>query len=130
MKLLITGLFLITLMTVSACSGSGQASSSQGGENASQAAAAAGQQLFVSNCSACHGVAGEGITGLGKPLTSSEFVGGLSDEELLAFIKQGRTPDDPLNTSGVVMPPKGGNPALTDEQLTAIIAYIRSIHTN
>jgi disulfide bond formation protein DsbB len=131
MKLLIIGLFLITLMVVSACSGSGQAaSSSAGGENALQADAAAGQQLFVSNCSACHGPTGEGITGLGKPLTSSEFIAGLSDEELLAFIKQGRTPDDPLNTSGVVMPPKGGNPALTDEQLGHIIAYIRSIHTN
>jgi disulfide bond formation protein DsbB len=130
MKFPLLILLLLTLITLSACGGSSQASSAQGGEEVPKGDAAAGQQLFVSNCSACHGVTGEGITGLGKPLTSSEFVGGLSDEELLAFIKQGRTPDDPLNTSGVVMPPKGGNPALTDEQLGAIIAYIRSIHTN
>ena len=34
----------------------------------------------------------------------------------------------PDNTSGVEMPPKGGNPGLTDEQLTDIIAYIRTLH--
>ena len=117
MRLLLPNLFVLISITVSACGGSGQAASS----------APAGQELFVSHCSACHGPAGAGITGLGKPLTTSDFVGDLSDEELLTFIKVGRSPDDPLNTSGIAMPPKGGNPALTDEQLQAIIAYIRSI---
>jgi mono/diheme cytochrome c family protein len=80
MKFLMLILFLLMLITLPACGGSGQASSAQGGEGASQADAAAGKQLFVSSCAACHGVGGEGITGLGKPLTTSEFVGGLSDE--------------------------------------------------
>jgi disulfide bond formation protein DsbB len=34
---------------------------------------------------------------------------------------------DPLNTTGIAMPPKGGNPALTDGQIVDIVAYLRSI---
>lgn len=90
--------------------------------------AALGQEAFSTTCAACHGPAGEGVQGLGKDMTHSEFIAGLSDAELLEFIKVGRRIDDPLNTTKVDMPPKGGNPALTDEQLINIIAYIRSIH--
>ena len=57
----------------------------------------------------------------------SDFVKGLSDQELLAFIKKGRPTSDPANTTGVDMPPKGGNPSLTDQQILDIIAYIRSL---
>jgi disulfide bond formation protein DsbB len=46
----------------------------------------------------------------------------------MAFIKTGRPASDPLNTTGVDMPPKGGNPALSDQDLADIIAFIRSIH--
>ena len=123
MRFLATIIFLTLILT--ACGGSGQAASSgQGNGDAPD-----GQALFTSNCSACHGPTGGGLPALGKPLTTSEFVGGLSDEELLEFIKTGRPAGDPLNTSGVFMPPKGGNASLTDEQLLAIIAYIRSIRT-
>ena len=89
--------------------------------------AAKGQEMFKTTCAACHGPTGEGVQGLGKDMTTSEFIGGLSDAELLEFIKVGRAPTDPLNTTGVLMPPKGGNPALTDEQLMDIIAYIRQL---
>lgn len=89
-----------------------------------------GKALFAGTCAACHGPAGEGVQGLGKDMTKSEFIAGLSDEALMAFVKTGRPTSDPLNTTKVDMPPKGGNPALTDEQLTDIIAFIRSIHVN
>jgi disulfide bond formation protein DsbB len=126
MKFLILLLLFSLCLTAAACSEAQQVSSAPAnGDNPAN-----GEQLFVSYCGACHGPSGEGITGLGKPLTSSDFVAGLSDAELLAFIKTGRPVDDPLNTSGVAMPPKGGNPALTDEQLQAIIAHLRSIHTS
>lgn len=115
---------------ISACAGDSQADSSSAQAGASpQGDVSKGEQLFVATCSACHGVGGIGIQGLGKPLTTSEFVGQKSDEELLNFIKTGRPVDDPLNTTGVLMPPKGGNPALTDEEIKDIIAYIRSIHS-
>jgi disulfide bond formation protein DsbB len=126
MKRLTAILFLITLMILSACGGGSERAASTPSSGEPQD----GQALFVSNCSTCHGPTGDGITGLGKPLTTSEFVGGLSDEELIGFIKVGRPAGDPQNTSGVAMPPKGGNPSLTDEQLQAIVGYIRSIHVN
>ncbi|MFO7664122.1 MAG: cytochrome c [Chloroflexota bacterium] len=87
-----------------------------------------GKQQYDMVCIACHGPDGSGVEGLGKPFTTSDFTASLSDEELLAFIKIGRPMSDPLNTTGVDMPPKGGNPALTDEQILDIIAYIRSLH--
>lgn len=89
--------------------------------------AKAGADHFSEVCSACHGPGGEGIEGLGKDLTNSEFVAGLSDEELLAFIQEGRPADHPDNTTGVAMPPRGGNPDFTDEQLLDIIAHIRTL---
>lgn len=88
---------------------------------------AAGEQLFSGTCLACHGPGGEGVEGLGKPLPPSEFVAGLSDDELVAFLQVGRPIDDPLNTTGIMMPPRGGNPSLTDADLRDLVAYIRSL---
>ena len=93
------------------------------------AATGVGHDLFVASCSACHGPGGEGMEGLGKPLATSEFVASKSDKELMNFIKTGRPIWDAANTTGVDMPPKGGNPALNDEQLAHIIEYIRVLHT-
>lgn len=90
--------------------------------------AAKGQPLFTSACSACHGPAGAGVVGLGKDLTTSAFVGEQTDAQLLAFIKAGRPASDPANTTGVDMPPRGGNPALTDQDLTDIVSFLRTIH--
>jgi disulfide bond formation protein DsbB len=87
-----------------------------------------GETLFVGTCSACHGPDATGIAGLGKNLRTSTFVSGLTDDELLQFIQTGRPAADPANTTGVDMPPRGGNPALTDANITDIIAFLRSIH--
>ena len=87
----------------------------------------AGETLFVQSCSSCHGPAGEGIAGLGKDMTTSTFIAGMDDQEMLTFVKTGRPVSHPDNTTGVDMPPKGGNPALTDDQLLDIIAYIRTL---
>lgn len=90
--------------------------------------AGVGHDLFVSSCSACHGSSGEGVPGLGKALRDSPFVDSKSDEDLIAFVKAGRPIWDAENTTGLDMPSKGGNPALTDEQLADIVKYIRGIH--
>ena len=89
---------------------------------------AVGQDLYGKTCVACHGPNGEGVTGLGRDMTTSTFIAEKSDAELIEFIKVGRDPSDPLNTTGVAMPAKGGNPALSDEDLQHIIAYIRTLH--
>lgn len=86
-----------------------------------------GREIFVASCSACHGPNGEGIEGLGKPFTTSEFVRSSTDKELMTMIKMGRPVWDAANTTGLDMPSKGGNPAITDDQLDDIIAYIRSV---
>lgn len=89
---------------------------------------AAGQRIYSSLCFACHGQAGVGVTGLGKPLVHSEFVDSQTDDELVQFLMVGRQPTDPLNTTGQLMPARGGNPALTDEDLYNTVVYIRSLN--
>ncbi|MCA9293184.1 MAG: c-type cytochrome [Phycisphaerales bacterium] len=87
-----------------------------------------GHETFIAACSACHGPNAEGMEGLGKPLGTSSFVASKTDAELMAFIKTGRPIWDADNTTGVDMPPKGGNPALSDEELKTIIGYLRALH--
>ena len=88
-----------------------------------------GKSLFMFNCSACHGTDAKGLPKLGKDLTKSKFAIERTDKQLLEYVKKGRTPGDPLNTTGVAMPPKGGNNALTDQQIMDIIAYVRTLET-
>jgi disulfide bond formation protein DsbB len=131
-------IILVAILALTACGGGAPAPQAKPNNTPAQAAATptqapagdpvAGEKLFTQTCSACHGPKGEGVTGLGKDMTKSEFIAGKSDAELLAFVKVGRDPSDPLNTTGVAMPPKGGNPALTDQNLQDIIAFIRTIH--
>lgn len=140
--LIIISIMLVAIFALSACGGGkdeseaapeapAAAEESQEAEPAEEAVAQgdaeSGQKLYMATCSACHGSAGEGVEGLGKDMTTSEFVADLSDAELVEFIKVGRDPSDPLNTTGVAMLPKGGNPTLTDEQMVDIVAYMRSI---
>ncbi len=127
-------LFLISAISLTACGGGGaervseEGSSGQAQSSSAQGDPTEGKEMFVQSCSACHGPEGKGVEGLGTNMTASEFIAGKSDAELIEFIKQGRDPGDPLNTTGVAMPPKGGNPALSDEDLQDIVAYIRAIH--
>jgi mono/diheme cytochrome c family protein len=87
----------------------------------------AGQRLFMANCGLCHGQNAEGKAKLGKGLRNNEFVGSLTDEELVTFLREGRRANHPLNERGVDMPPRGGNPGLTDDDLRRIAAYLRSL---
>ena len=125
---------MVLVLALAACGGGGEAATNGGGQEVAEVAPTpsgdpeAGKQQFDMVCIACHGPGGVGVEGLGKPFTTSEFLLTVDDQELLTFIKTGRPISDPANTTGVDMPPKGGNPALTDEQLLDIIAYIRTLH--
>ncbi|MBL8880543.1 MAG: c-type cytochrome [Phycisphaerales bacterium] len=88
---------------------------------------ASGNKIFHSVCVACHGQGGVGISGNGKPLVNNPFVQSLDDDGLLAFVKQGRAPSDPKNTTGIQMPPKGGNPAMSDDDILDVISYVRTL---
>lgn len=129
-------LLLVLVGTLLAACGGGN----RGGDDTAAPAAAAtatpagdaakGMEIFNTTCLACHGEGGVGVPNLGKDMTVSTFIHESSDEELLAFIKKGRDPGDPANTTGVAMPSKGGNPALSDEDLMDVIAYVRTLNAN
>jgi mono/diheme cytochrome c family protein len=88
----------------------------------------AGKQLYGTLCIACHGPEGKGVQGLGKDLTTSTFLADLDDAGVVEFLNRGRDAGDPLNTTGIAMPPKAGNPALTDQDMLNITAFLRTIH--
>ena len=85
-----------------------------------------GARLYAQACAACHGPKGEGIATLGNTLVASEFLTKNDDMAVLAMIRAGREAGAAENQSGVAMPASGGRPDLTDQQLAAIIGYIRT----
>lgn len=130
-------LLLVGMLALTACGG-GESETNEpeaeeeNGEEVEEAEvtgdAAAGETLFAGTCSSCHGVDAKGLPGLGKDLTTSAFLTDQTDQQLIEFIKVGRPASDPLNTTGIDMPPKGGNPALDDQDIADIVAYLRTIH--
>jgi disulfide bond formation protein DsbB len=89
--------------------------------------AARGMQLFTQNCVVCHGEGGRGVPGLGRDMTNSAFIKGQTDPQLVDFLRKGRLASDPANTTKVDMPPRGGNPTITDAQLADIVAHLRTL---
>ncbi len=127
-KKLWIGLTLGIAVLLASCGGSSGGSESEAEEPTySPEMIAEGDSLFQQTCFACHGSDGKGLPNLGKDLTTSEFVRSLTDAELLAYVLEGRAADDPLNTTGVAMPPKGGFNFLTEDNISSIIAFVRSI---
>ncbi len=122
------------LALVAGCGGDKDSSSNNGGAattpkiDSNALALAKGKAVFKKTCAACHGEDGKGLPHLGKDWTSSEFVKNSTDDELVAFIKKGRKIDDPMSAGEAEMPPYGGDPSLTDEQLHDVVKYIRTLH--
>jgi len=96
----------------------GDSASGDGGE---------GEALYSATCASCHGPDATGLDGLGKDISGTAFVVDTSTDELVALVKAGRPSSDPDNTTGIDMPPKGGNPSLSDEDLAAIVVYLKSL---
>jgi mono/diheme cytochrome c family protein len=86
---------------------------------AGQADAAQGAQIFQQNCSACHGVQGEG--GIGPALRDSQYIQTAGDQAITETIANGRP--------GTAMPAwlqsKGG--LLTDAQIANVIAFLHTL---
>jgi disulfide bond formation protein DsbB len=117
----ITALLILSVLILAACGGSTEPTYAL--EDVAQ-----GGEFFASTCSACHGPDAKGLPNLGKDLTTSEYVRDNADDTLMTLLKEGRPSGHELNTTGVDMPPKGGNPSLSDDDLMTIIAYLRSIN--
>ncbi|MFW6060339.1 MAG: cytochrome c oxidase subunit 3, partial [Phycisphaeraceae bacterium] len=86
-----------------------------------------GRKLYLATCASCHANDGTGQAGQGADLLHSAFVAEQDVESLTAFIKQGRQSFDPDSTMGLPMPARGGNPALGDDDLKHIAAYLKQI---
>ncbi len=76
-------------------------------------AAPDGARLYELNCSACHGLNGEG--GVGVPLALPAFLNSVDDHFLFTTIREGRP--------GRVMP---AHPSLSDAQVRAIVSHLKS----
>jgi disulfide bond formation protein DsbB len=115
-------------LVVAACSGgdSGDSGTTTSSGAALDGDPIAGATVYSGTCSACHGADLAGIDGLGKSLAPSAFVAENSEGDLAAFVAVGRPTSDPANTQGVDMPPKGGNPSLTDQDLLNVAAYLKA----
>lgn len=88
---------------------------------------ATGERLYAEACAVCHGADATGAPNLGPSLLESEVILNMEDAEALAFIRQGVMIDDLSNTTGLVMPPSGGRPDYSDEQILAIVAYLHAL---
>jgi len=86
---------------------------------------AKGATLYAQNCATCHGTSLEG--GIGAVLNPLDKLTGVANpldpNTLIDIITNGRTPQagDPKQ---IAMPPKGGNAALTDQDVKDLAAYI------
>lgn len=112
------------LLVVLACGGGDGAA---GSASAPSQQVAAGKARFQRTCATCHGPEAEGVPNLGKNLHGNEFVRSNSDADLVEFLKVGRPAWDPANTRGVDMPPRGGDPTLTEKDMADIVTYLRTI---
>ncbi|MFV1990580.1 MAG: cytochrome c [Acidimicrobiales bacterium] len=120
------GIALVLLM--SACGGAVDAGTFSVPISASVAPGdpVSGAQAYRSVCASCHGADLGGVSGLGRSLMPSRFITERSNDELAAFIVEGRPIDDPDNTTGVPMFPRAGNPFLTDQDIANIVVYIKA----
>jgi len=126
----LAGLMFLALASSGLAGCNGDSDDDGDGQDAPVAAAGDaedGAEVFAGTCATCHGPDAMGLPSLGKNLHNNAFVAERTDDEMLAFLKIGRPAGDPLNTTGVDMPPKGGNPALSDEDLTNVVAHLRTL---
>jgi len=82
-----------------------------------------GEQLYIQNCMVCHAEDGSGAMPGVSDLAENKAWLTIDEGSLLAKLKNG------IQKQGatVSMPAKGGNPDLTDDELTGIIRYMREI---
>ena len=80
-----------------------------------------GQSIYGTTCIACHGANGKGAVAGTPDFTSASGPLSKSDSVLLDHIMNG------FKTAGaqLAMPPRGGNPSLSDDDLKTVLAFIR-----
>ncbi|GIX17470.1 MAG: hypothetical protein KatS3mg119_1656 [Rhodothalassiaceae bacterium] len=83
---------------------------------------ARGARVYKTTCIACHGAKGDGVVPGTPDFTDPKGPLAQDDAVLFDHIKNGfQSPG-----SMMAMPPKGGNPSLSDDDIRAVIAYLRA----
>lgn len=81
---------------------------------------AAGKRVYNETCTACHGPSGKGAVPGAPDFRRSGGVLSQSDSVLFDRILHGyRSAGSPMS-----MPPKGGNPGLTEQDVKNVLAYL------
>jgi len=117
---MVVGTALAVLVSITACGGGAEPPPSTAGVEQ-------GRQVYDRVCSVCHGQDARGMPALGKKLRGNAFTRSLSDSELVEFLKTGRSAGDPRNQTGIDMPPRGGDPSITDEELQDVVTFLRTL---
>jgi mono/diheme cytochrome c family protein len=122
--LAIPALIALTAVTTLADSSPSPTASGSGG-TALPGDPARGATLYGQNCATCHGANLEG--GIGAVLNPIDKLPGVANaldpNFLIDVITNGRQPQ-PGDPKQIAMPPKGGNPSLTDQDIKDLAAYI------
>ncbi|HEY6233638.1 MAG TPA: cytochrome c [Candidatus Elarobacter sp.] len=92
---------------------------------ASPRSSAAGQNVFASNCTGCHGATGMGVPGLFPPLVANPYVSG-DPKRVIHTVKFGLTGKIVVKgkTYNGVMPSWTGT--LTDTEIADVVTYVRT----
>ena len=80
-----------------------------------------GKKIYHTTCVACHGEDGTGVVPGAPDFTDPEGPLAQGDQVLLNHMEYGYRSPGAL----MAMPPKGGNPALTDQDFRDVLAYLR-----
>lgn len=84
--------------------------------------ASTGKAVFSQTCIACHGANGKGVLPGVRDFTDANGPLSKTDEELIKNIAEGfQSPG-----AALAMPAKGGNPALSNADIAAVLAYLRA----
>jgi mono/diheme cytochrome c family protein len=125
MNRIFTGALILVFALFTMACGEGEAKTGSGAK-VSPKVIGHGKALYDSTCASCHGPTGRGdgpmSAGLNpKPrdLGDKSYVGTLSDEEIARTIKMGGSMKG--------MPQMPSHPQFNDDDLEALVAYVRSI---
>jgi len=80
-----------------------------------------GKAVYEGTCTACHGADGKGAIPGVPDFTAADGPLSKPDDVLKKHIIEGFQDAG----SPMAMPPKGGNPGLTDQEVAAVIRYVK-----
>jgi len=91
------------------------------GLRSDSASTSTGSDIYNQGCIACHGGDGQGTVPGAPDFTSVSGPLAQSDEVLVQHIRDGfKSPGSPM-----AMPPRGGDPSLTDSDIQAVLDHLR-----